>query len=232
MKKLFLFGFSVVALFSACQKSGDDVATPPTSSTWPAGTGEYAPYTLGSTFVFEIASGTPTVIDSFTYTVTKDTTINSLPFKKLESNKPLLGVTYYSNYNAGVVTNITYNLNFQGLVTVPVITQTILKDNLPVGGTWSEVLNLTVPGVPIPIAVTFAYTIVQKDFVKNILGKDYVSTIAAKQVASLPAVIIPFLPAGSPSSFQIDNYFAKGVGLVEKDATGNILKIKRYNVVR
>ncbi len=230
MKSQLLMLFSIVTLLAACKKNSDDVVPPVTTFQWPAGTGEYAPYTLGSTFVYEIASGTPTVIDSFTYTVTKDTTINSLPYKKLESNKPALGVTYYSNYTNGVVTNITYNLNFQGLVTVPVVTQIVLKDNVPVTTTWNETLIVTVPGFPLPVGVMFVYTIMQKDFTKNILGKDYLNTIYVKQVINLPAGLP--LPPGIPASTQIDNYYAKGVGIAQRDATGNVLKIKRYNIIK
>ncbi len=222
--------FSIVTLLAACKKNSDEVVPPVTTFQWPAGTSDYAPYTLGSTFVFEIASGTPTVIDSFTYTVTKDTIINALPYKKLESNKPAVGVTYYSNYTNGVVTNISYNLNFQGLVTLPVVTQTVLKDNVPLNNSWNETLPVTIPGFPLPVGVSFVYTLKQKDITKNILGKDYASTIGVQQVINLPTGLP--LPPGVPATTQIDNYFAKGVGLVQKDATGNVLKIKRYNIVK
>ncbi len=229
--KQIIWGFvAMVFIFVSCKKDDEDVPPPPpTGFQWPAGTGEYAPYTNGSTFIYQIESGTPVTVDSFTYTVTKDTTIGGATYKKLESNKPYLANTFYCNYNAGIRTEITYNADFQGVVTIPVLTQTVLKDNVPVTNSWNESLNVAVSGFQIP--VTFTYTIQQRDFVKNILGKDYASTIAVKQVASIPSVIATQL--GLPfSSVQIDNFFSKGVGLVQREAINNIIKIKRYNVIK
>jgi hypothetical protein len=211
--------------FSACKKNSDDeIAPAPIDFQWSAGTGDYAPHTTGFTFTFETVSHTPYVTDSFTYTVTKDTLIGGATYRKLESNKPALGPTYYANYNAGVVTNITYNLSFQGFI-LPTVKQTVLKDNVPVNNTWNETLDVTVSGITVP--VSFNYTLVQKDFVKTILGKDYANTIYAKQVITINSPLGP-----PPAPIQVDNYFAKGVGLVQKDATGNNIKIKRYNITK
>jgi hypothetical protein len=228
MKQIFLVLSICTIIFSACKKNNDEEIIPaPTGFQWPAGTSDYAPHTNGSTFTFEIVSGTPSVTDSFTYTVIKDTLIGGATYRKLESNKPALGPTYYANYNAGVITNITYNLSFQGF-TLPTVKQTVLKDNVAVNNTWNETLDVTVSGITVPIS--FSYTIVQKDFVKNILSKDYASTIYAKQIVGIPANIALLL--NIPATTQVDNYFAKGVGLVQKDATGNNLKIKRYNIIK
>jgi hypothetical protein len=228
--KQVIWGLLVMVLvFLSCKKDDEDVPPPPPAGfQWPAGTGEYAPNTSGSTFVYQIESGTPVTIDSFTYTVVKDTTINGLTFKKLESNKPYLAANFYCNYNAGIRTEITYNYDFQG-VTIPVLTQTVLKDNVPVTNSWNESLNVTVSGFQIP--VTFTYTIMQKDFIKNILGKDYAATIAVKQVASIPSIIATQL--GLPfSSIQVDNFFSKGAGLVQREAPNTIIKMKRFNVIK
>jgi hypothetical protein len=160
IRKLFL-GFAIsTIIFSSCQKSTNEEIVPTaTSSLWPAGTGNYATNTNVSTFTFQKVSGTVSVADSFTYTVTKDTAIDDLTYRKLESNKPALVPTYYVNYNAGVITNITYGFTIQGF-TIPVVKQTVLKDNVPVNNTWSESINANVP-------VTLNYTLVQKDFKKH-----------------------------------------------------------------
>jgi hypothetical protein len=228
MKQISIAFSFFVLIFSGCKKSSNDTTIQDSGFQWPAGTSDYAPYTNGSTFTYEIVSGTPSVTDSFTYSVTKDTTISGATYRKLESNKPTLGPTYYANYNNGVVTNVAYNVNFQGQITIPTITQTILKDNVPVNNTWSEVLNVTASGFTVP--VTFTYTIMLKDYTKTILSKDYANTIYAKQIIGIPANIALLL--NIPATTQVDNYFAKGVGLVQKDATGNNVKIKRYNIVK
>ena len=226
MKKNLLPLCTLFLFLVSCKK---DKIIEPTTVTfiWPAGTSDYAPHTLGSTFTFESATGTPVVIDSFTYTVVKDTTINALPFKKLTSNKPVLGPTYFANTTNGVVTNISYNVNLQGF-TVPVITQTILKDNVIVNTTWSETQNITAQGFTVP--VTFTYTLMQNNFTKMILGKDYNNSIYVKQIASIPAQIAALL--GIAASNQVDNYFAKGVGLTERTGAGSTVKIKRYTIVK
>jgi hypothetical protein len=218
-----------VILFAACKKNKNEEVVPTsTGFQWPAGTGEYAPHTNGSTFTFEIVSGTPAVTDSFTYTVTKDTAIGGVTYRKLESNKPALAPTYYANYTAGVVTNIALNFTVQSF-NVGTVKQTILKDNVPLNSMWSDTINVAAPLIG-NVPVSFTSTIMQKDFVKNILSKDYSGTIYAKQIIGIPAAVATFL--NIPATSQIDNYFAKGVGLVQKDATGNNVKIKRYNIVK
>jgi hypothetical protein len=226
MKKLLFIATLFSICFAACKKKTSE--TIPTGFQWPAGTGEYAPYTLNSTFTFETVSGTPSVTDSFTYTVVKDTLIGGLNFRKLESNKPAIAATYYTNYAANIITEITYNVNFQGVVTVPIIKQTVLKDDVPVANTWSELLSVTVQGFNVP--VTFDYTLLQKDIVKNILGKDYPSTYEVKQTISIPQNIATL--AGIPASITVNNFYAKGVGRVQRDANNGYVKIKRYNVIK
>jgi hypothetical protein len=229
MKQIILAITFCAIFFTACKKNKDEEIVPVlTGFQWPAGTSDYAPHTNGSTFTFEILSGTPAVTDSFTYTVIKDTSIGGLNYKKLESNKPALGPTYYANYNAGVVTNITLNFTIQSF-NIGTIKQTILKDNVPVNNIWSDTINVAAPIIG-NVPVSFTNTIMQKDVVKNILGKDYTGTIYSKQIIGIPAAVATFL--NIPASSQIDNYFAKGVGLVQKDATGNNVKIKRYNIVK
>jgi hypothetical protein len=223
--------FLLILLFSAaCKKSDDTQAPTNTAFQWPVGTSDYAPNTIGSTFTYEVSSGTPATIDSFTYTVAKDTTIAAVKYYKLVSNKPALAPTNFINYTNGVITNVTYNFDVQGLITIPVITQTILKDNVPVNNSWNELLVISYSGIPVNL--NFVYTILQKDYIKSILGKDYANTINAKQVIniSLPGGFP--LPAGIPSTIPVDNFFAKGVGLIQKDGNNASQKIKRYNIVK
>jgi hypothetical protein len=226
MKKLLFIGFSFCLIFASCKKSKDET---PAGFQWPEGTGPYAPYTIGSTFTYETQATTPVAIDSFTYTVTKDTTIDGAKYKKIESNKPALASGFYCNYNNGIRTEITYNSAIAG-ITIPTIKQIVLKDNVAVSSNWMETLNITVPTIPIPIPVTFNYTVQQKDFTKNILSKDYAKTIFVKQVASLPSGLP--LPSGTPSSITVDNFFADGFGIVERDLPNTAIKIKRANVIK
>ncbi len=226
MKKLLFITLSFCLIFASCKKKTDET---PAGFQWLEGTGPYAPYTLGSTFVYETQATTPVAIDSFTYTVTKDTTIDGAKYKKIESNKPALASGFYCNYSNGIRTEITYNSAIAG-INIPTIKQIVLKDNVAVSSNWMETLNVTVPTFPLAIPVTFNYTVQQKDYTKNILSKDYAKTIFVKQVASLPSGIP--LPPGTPSSITVDNFFADGFGIVERDLPNTAIKLKRANVIK
>lgn len=224
MKRIPTLLMAVIVLATACKKKKTDE-----QSGWPDGTGDYAPYTPGSSFTYEVTGTLPPLTDSFTYRVTKDTTIEGQPYKKLESDKPALAGTFFCNYRDGVRTEITYNTTVNG-IGIPVIKQTVLKANEAVNAQWQELLNVTIPGIPIPIPITFTYKLIQKGFTKNVLGKDYTNCIQARQTASIPAN--PLIPPTIPTSVTIENTFGSGQGLVQRDAANTTIKLKRYNVVR
>lgn len=240
VKKLFVF--IILISLASCQKSGLEylATTTPTSGTgsggvvippfvWPSGTGEFAPYTTGSTFVFQREVGAPVVIDSFTLTVTGDTTIGGLTFKRMTSSNTTAMPSYFVNYNNGVVTETFLNFTLQ-TVTIPNLTQTVLKDTANVNTTWNELLSLTVQNFPVP--VTFTYTIMQKGIVKNVLGVDYANTTDVKQNVGIPQQIATI--ANIPANTILENYYAKGVGRIERDvvSTNTYIKLKRYNVIK
>jgi hypothetical protein len=227
MKQLFLFFLLSVLLFSC---TDDDVRNP--AFVWPAGTSDYAPYTVGSTFTYELTDPTAK-IDSFTLTVAKDTVINGLKFYKLESNKPALSPTYFANFNNGDLTEITYNLNYLGLgiISVPKVTETTLKVNNIVNDTWIE--NLIVNFAGFDLSVIFTHTLLQKDYTKTVLNRDFVNTISVKQLIS---TIIPpgfSWPPTVPTTSQFDNFYAQGAGLIQRDISdGTSQKLKRFNIVK
>jgi hypothetical protein len=230
MKKFYLFAFLAIVFFSSCRH--DSIPPPPYQ--WPEGTSDYAPYTIGSTFNFEISNAAmPNVIDSFTYTVTKDSIINGFRYYKLESSKQSAGATYFANYNNGNLTEITYNLDYLGLgvITVPYVLETTLKENVGVNDTWIESLVVNFAGVN--LNVTFAHTMLQKNYTKPILNKNFDNTISVRQVIS--TIIPPGFPwpPTVPTTSQFDNFYAKGSGLVQRDISdGTSLKLKRFNIVK
>jgi hypothetical protein len=229
MKQLFALTILSIVLFSSCKH--DEIVTPP--YTWPEGTSAYAPYTIGSTFTFEISNIASPAVDSFTYVVTKDSIINGFTYHKLESNKPKVGPTYFANYNNGNLTEITYNLDYLGLgvITVPYVLETTLKENVGINDTWLESLVVNYSGVN--LNVTFAHTMLQKYYTKSILSKDFDNTIAVREVIS--TIIPPGFPWPStvPTTSQFDNYYSKGAGLVQRDISdGTSIKLKRYNIVK
>jgi hypothetical protein len=227
MKQILLYSFLSIILFSCTET---DEVNPPFQ--WPAGTSDYAPYTIGSTFTYEL-TGATAAKDSFTFTVAKDSVINGLKFYKLESNKPALSPTYFVNYNNGDITEITYNLNYLGLgiISVPKVTETTLKSNNFVNDTWIE--NLIVNFAGVDLSVIFTHTMLQKKYTKTVLNKDFTNTIAVREVIS--TIIPPGFPWPStvPTTSQFDNFYAEGAGLVQRDVSdGSSLKLKYYNIVK
>jgi hypothetical protein len=234
MKQIFFYSFLAIVIFSSCKKC----LVEPVAFEWPSGTSDYAPYTIGSTFTYELTGAGPAT-DSFTLTVTKDSLINGLKFYKLESNKPALSPDYFVNYNNGDITEITYNLNYLGLgiISVPKVTETTLKSNNAINDTWIEnlIVNYPVAGVPggVDLSVIFTHTMLQKNYAKTVLNKNFTNTIAIKEVIS---TIIPSWfawPPEVPTTSQFDNFYAQGAGLVQRDiSNGTSQKLKRFNIVK
>lgn len=235
MKKLFFYSFLAMLVFSACQK---EMTAPevPIPFQWPQGTSDYAPYTIGSSFTYEYISVSPAVNDSFTLTVTKDTTIHNLKYYKLASSRPELSPTYFVNYNNGNITEITYNLNFLGFITLDSITENTLKENENENATWHDkdidLMYSTAAG-SIPVNVNFMHTLAQKNYVKEVLTKSYANTIAVKEIVKINLPLgVPF-PPGAPSTIQYDNFYAKAVGLVQRNVSiGTTQKLKHSNVIK
>ncbi len=234
MKQLFFYTFLAIILFSSCREDDAPYINP--TFQWPVGTSDYAPYTVGSTFAYEIKNTNPAQTDSFTLTVEKDTVISGLMYYKLVSSKPALQPTYFVNYNNGNLTEITYKLDYLnlGAIIVPKVLETTLKENLAVNDTWVESMIVT---YGIDLTVTFTHTMLQKNYTKRVLDKDFANTIAVKE---LIATIIPPgfpWPSGVPTNSQFDNFYAKGAGLVQRDVysesiLASIIKLKSYNIVK
>jgi hypothetical protein len=234
MKHYIIAAICISAVAFGWKKSNTDEPTPaPAGFVWPTGTGPYAPYTIGSTFVYEIG---PTPVDSVTYTVTKDTIIGGLNYRKLQSNKENLRPTHYANYSNNTVTDIIFNYSLQNY-TLPQLKQTLLKDNLPVNGTWQESFNVNVPvgGFNFPVTITLTDTIRQKDFSHTVLGKSYPGSFFVRQNIGLD----PFIAqqAGIPANTPINNYLAPDAGLIERifapgTPTTTTDRLKRANIIK
>jgi hypothetical protein len=239
MKHIILYSFLSIILFSSCRKE----VIEPTPFQWPAGTSEYAPYTVGSTFSYQISkvippNTTPVVVDTINYSVTKDTTIDNLKYYKHVSNKPSVGPspTYFTNFNNGKLTEITYNLDYLGLnyVSVPVVKENTLRTNVHENEVWNDDdLNFVFNGFD--VLIHFKYKLVQKNYPKIILGNEYANTIAVKEEikSDIPQALLVLLPAGLPTTSQFDNFYSKNYGLVERDISdGTIFKLIQSTIIK
>jgi hypothetical protein len=240
MKQIFFYSFLSIILFSSCRR--EETPINPTAFQWPEGTSDYAPYTIGSTFAYELTTISPAKTDSFSLTVAKDTIINNFKYYKLVSSKPQVQPTYFVNFNNGNLTEITYNLDYLGLgaIIVPRVLETTLKENLAVNDTWFESMVVPYPTSPttgVDLNVTFAHTILQKNYTKTVLNKDFANCVSVKQVIS--TVIPPGFPwpPNVPTTSQFDNSYAKGSGLVQRDVyslttLSSTIKLKTYNIIK
>ncbi len=227
MKNLFFYSILAITLLGSCNKAPVE----PASIVWPDGTGEFAPYTIGSTFNYDYTSANG-ASNIFTLTVAKDTTIDEHKYYKLESSQPELMPSYFVNYNNGNLTEITYNLNYLGLgiISVPKVKETTLKIDKIVNDSWME--NLVVNFAGVDLSVLFTHTTLQKNYTKVVLNKSFENTIAIKQVIStITPPGFPW-PAGVPTTSQFDNFYAAGAGLIQRDVSdGSSQKLISYNIV-
>lgn len=224
MKKLAIIALAGLAILG-CKKKTENTDKP-----WENGTGDYAPYTLGSTFTFEVVSSAPASTDSTTMTVTRDTTMDGLTFKKLEPGKNIIP-PFYFNYSSGVQKEAQINFQAFGAV-VPKLLQTNLKVNEATGASWTEAITLNFPGIPIPINVNFVHQVMAKGISKTVLAKNYTDVIHMKTTGTLalPPGITP--PAGIPTSITFESFYAKNTGLIERSGPNQTMRLKRFNVVR
>ena len=90
----------------------------------------------------------------------------------------------------------------------------ILKTNLPVGGTWTDpIYNLSYPPF-ITIFVGFDYKILEKGVTRTVFNRTY------NNVIHVQGKIKTVLPAGItlPLNYVMDYYFSKDVGIIEAEA--------------
>ena len=222
MKSILLFfTFCTLLIASKCKK--DTPAPPPQ-----AGTGDYAPYTLGSTFVYE-STATGMATQDVTLTVTVDSTVDGLVYKKLESNKPTVFPSRFVNYTNGVQREAQFNIDLGGTV-VPKLILTNLKINEAVNANWTESQVFNIPALPIPVTVNFVHTLTAKNISYQVLATNFANVIKVNTVgtAVVPGGIM--LPAGTNTSFTLGNSYAKSVGLVERVTANQTLKLKTYTI--
>jgi hypothetical protein len=232
MKQTIFYLFLSLLLFSSCQKE----IVQPDPYVWPEGTGEYGPYTIGSSFHYQVTNSVTALNDSFIYTVTKDTIIDNLRFYKLQSSKGAIGplpASYFVNYSNDKLTEITYNLDYLGLhiKVLDKVSENTLRTNVDINHSWHEDLDFDIFGYD--LTANFDYRLVQKNYNKIVLGKNYPDTYFVRELitTAIPAGFP--LPPGVPTSSQFDNYYTKGAGLIQRDISeGTSMKLINFSVVK
>lgn len=216
MKTRFFAAIAAVALFTSCQKdfSAEFGTLPQTNITNTANAlgvnnckaSPYFPVCTGSQYHYTdtrgaIAAGTELgAANNYTLNYLGDTTIENKIYQKI---KGISAQAIYYNSTNGVLSQIVLNENAATNTTTPYYKFTIVKSNEPVGTTWRDVLVLANNTSEIN-----DYKIVAKGISKTVSGITYNDVIQIRQdISSTSYGTTPFM--------HIDQYMAKGVGLIE-----------------
>lgn len=176
---------------------------------------DYAPYSQGSVFEYE-----QTGVDTFNYTlrVAGDTSLDGEPYILLEDN--VSGGFSLFKCGGGAYMQLVDVSSLPNAPQEPIKT-VYLRDDLPRGGSWTEVLPLNIPGVG-ELPLTLRYTIVEKGAAKTVLGKSYTDVIGVQMDVSMPPLITPQVLSTS--------FFAKGIGLIQADREEDTTRLKAYTI--
>jgi hypothetical protein len=187
---------SFVFLFTQCKKDEDSPPTTPITT-------NYSPLTVGSNWTYSYIEG-PSTPASFVLTVTdKDTAINGKTYKVLSSSD-----NSGNNYLAKIDSNYYRYASFAGIGSLE---ELYLKDNGPVGSTWTNSVTFTLPGVPLPLTADLTYRVQEKDISYVVNGKTYNDVIKTRVTVNLFTSDI----GGG------DFYYAKDVGMIESTISLN-----------
>lgn len=163
----------------------------------PVDQGDYQPLTVGSEWNYSTTgtTGSGPVNSVFKLTVLNKDTVSSGKTYKVISNSVSQNEYYNKSGN-------DYNrIAFFAALPQPVEVLN-LKDNLALGGSWSEIENLTVSGVPVPVNLNF---VVEKNMFDTTMdGTTYKDVI---KIRLTPAI------AGVTITSDITYYYGRKVGL-------------------
>ena len=158
----------------------------------------------GSTWTYETTNNlTAITTTNLVTSTTRDSTINSKVYHVFTN----------SNGAANDYYNITANdyFTFKNLAALgnTAVESIYLKDNAAVGINWSQTVNITFPGLPSVVPVTFTNTITEKNINRTVNSTAYTDVIHITT-----SIAVTGLPPGSLTT-DIQLYYAGKVGLIE-----------------
>jgi hypothetical protein len=224
MRTRFIVALATVVVFASCQKDySEEYGQPTQANTTTNTTGAiglnnckaspYFPVCTGSEYHYTdtrggLSIGTATgAPNDYTLTYLSDSTIEGKTYQKIKGAGGQ--ITFFNSTN-GVLTEIRLNENAQTNVAVPYLKFTVVKSNDAVGARWADSFNL--PNSP---SETNNYTIISKGLTRTVSGITYNDVMQIRQeVVSATYGATPYM--------HIDQFMAKGVGLIESISYNDI----------
>jgi len=222
-RSLMRWGVLCVLLTQSCRKeySKEDIDLPVVVTPTPLPQPEmcsYSPYSVGSSFNYQIVNVASQ--DTFLYTidVRRDTILNGTRYAILSSG----AAQQYINCNDGV-----YSLYEQAVILPNYKTaagvRRFLFDYKEKDGTWSDTINIDNAGQQ--QTGLLQYTVVEKGTTKTVLGKVYTNVIGVRQDAAL-LINGKVHPINNIATY----YYSPGVGYIETDNATDTIRIKSYTI--
>ena len=161
--------------------------------------GDYQPLTVGSEWNYTTTgtTGSGPVNSVFKLTVTNKDTVSSGKTYKVISNS--IGQNEYYNKSGSDY----YRISFFAALPQPVEVL-YLKDNLSIGGAWSEIKNVTVTGIPFPVPLNLSFVVEKNKFDTTMDGTTYKDVIKVRLTPTTTLATI---------TSDITYYYARKVGL-------------------
>src|SRR5690242_13858533 len=195
MKKLLII-LAAGFIFSSCKKDSSDNNNPSTDV--------YFNTAAGSSWSYHQTdlSGTNPDVD---YTVTStsgDTTINARKYH-------VYNYSYGGNKYMGIEGKNYYEYDSIPITGGINIERLYLKEDAAKGDTWKQDFSLTIPGIPVAVALTVQNKIAEKGISKTVNQKTFSNVIHVTTTLSAAGI-----PDGALTT-SIDSYYAPNYGLIE-----------------
>lgn len=222
MKKVYLFALMLLSVLVACNKDDDENAEPQlttadlTQLNNGVTTGQYAPYTTGSTFdyKYETFNGTSTS----TWTVLEGKEINGKYYVEIQGFLGAMDNGYF-NCEGG-----DYSCYLPATQMTPELNMVYMKENVAEGTDWQHVLTVSANGIDVQNKYVFTYE--GKIDSKTVEGVEYTDIIYIS--LDLYTVMLGQEILASTE----DYYWAKGVGLIEKSGMSGNIYLLSYNIAK
>lgn len=202
ISKFYILAFAAIIFNVSCSKD-DPNPNPP-------GNSSYVNTASGSTWTYhleDMSTGSTVASDYVITSTDRDTSIASKTYH-------VFNTTLGGNQYLGKVGNEYYQYDsLPAAIGSAAIERLYLKDNVSAGATWTQSINIPVPGSPIPIPFTIANTLAEKDISRTVNGTNYTNVIHVST-----AITSALIPAASLQT-SINSFYAPGVGLIENTNT-------------